>query len=204
MTKDVIAIDGDGVIFNWNDAYASLWKRCFNEEVVVHDEKAYYAIDRFKVPKLVGEKHQHFRSSRDEQFWTTMPILPGAIEACYLLIDAGFELVMVTAADHSTREYRQHNLTSMGVPISKVYTVSDKPTTISPKAKVLEELRPLVFIDDYLPYFKGIRPSIYKVLIDRNKECPNNPNQGVGRKHIQMFSDSLLDYAQRITTPNRL
>lgn len=199
MTKDVIAIDGDGVIFNWNDAYATLWDRCFGEKLVVKDEKAYFAMDRFKVPTLTGAAKQKFRDARDEWFWTTMPILPGAIEACQLLIQQGYELVMVTAADHSTREYRQFNLISKGVPIHKVYTVDSEVTSVSPKAKVLEELRPLVFIDDYLPYFKGIRPSIYKVLIDRNKECPNNPNNGDGRKHIQMFSSSLLDYATTVT-----
>lgn len=195
MRNNTIAIDGDGVIFNWNNSYARLWERVFGKKLEVQDDKAYFAIDRFKVPKLQGDDLQKFRQARDEEFWTTMDILPGAIEACNILIDNGFHLVMVTAADHATREFRQRNLIDKGVPIHTVYTVSDEPCEGSPKAAVLNELKPLVFIDDYLPYFKGVDGSITKVLIDRNRECPNNPNMGPDRQAINLFRESLHHFA---------
>lgn len=198
MNNNLIAIDGDGVIFNWNDAYARLWERCFGEKLQVVDEKAYFAIDRFKVPVLQGEDKLKFRAARDEEFWTTMDIIPGAIKACNTLIERGFQLVMVTAADHATREFRQRNLRDKGVPIDTVYTVSDEPCEGSPKALVLNELRPLIFVDDYLPYFKGVDDSIHKVLIDRNKECPNNPNVGSGRDSIHSFKESLLHFSENV------
>lgn len=195
MENNLIAIDGDGVIFNWNDAYARLWERCFGVPLSVHDEKAYFAMHRFNVPVLQGKDKAKFRAARDEQFWTTMDILPGAIQACHTLIEKGFELVMVTAADHKTREFRQRNLHDKGVPINKVYTVSDEPCIGSPKAKVLSELKPLAFVDDFLPYFKGVDKSIYKVLIDRNKECPHSPNKGDDLVNINSFKNTLLDFA---------
>lgn len=68
-----------------------------------------------------------------------------------------------------------------GVFIYIVYMVFDEFCEGSLKVVVFNEFKFLVFIDDYLFYFKGVDGFIMKVLIDCNRECFNNFNMGLDR-----------------------
>ena len=47
--------------------------------------------------RLTGTSLERLRAAFNEDFWSTIPAVPGALEACELLADLGYELVCVTA-----------------------------------------------------------------------------------------------------------
>ena len=93
----LIALDADGVLLDYNLAYASAWERAFGVRPQLRDPQAYWAIDRWGVERLAGERLDQLRACFDEQFWSTIPAIAGAVVACQRLSQAGFELVCVSA-----------------------------------------------------------------------------------------------------------
>ena len=89
-------------------------------------------------------------------FWSSVPAVSGAVAACVRLNDAGFDLVCVSALDASYEAARLQNLRSHGFPIERVIATGHAEGDRSPKADAIETLNPVAFVDDYLPYFRGI------------------------------------------------
>lgn len=197
MTKQIIAIDADGVMLDYNLAYARAWERTFGVHPVEINPDAYWATERWDVKQLTGADLVNFRSSFDEEFWTTVPMLEGVFEACDLLHKAGYELVCVTAIDDEHRDYRHQNLLGHGLPIDRVISVGNSHHVAgqSPKATALAELKPVAFVDDYLPYFKGVDTSIHKALIMRTSSS-KHPNQGEDLNTINTQHPNLLDFSK--------
>ena len=199
MTKGITILDGDGVLLDFNSAYAAAWHRAFGVLPQLRDENAYWPQGRWDVPRLEGEKLAHFRSVFDEQFWSTIPAIDGAIDACKQLTDADYELVCVTALASKFQNARFKNLQDLGFPIGKVIaTTSESIAGVSPKAKVVEDLGAVVFVDDYLPYMQGFTSSTHLALITR--EPNGSPNVGaelgvVHSSHIDLaaFADFWLN-----------
>jgi len=99
LTGRVIALDVDGVLLDYAAAYAQAWERAFGVAPALRNANAYWPMDRWQVDRLEGEALAHFRSFFDEQFWSSIPPVFCAQEACQLLSDTGFELICVTALD---------------------------------------------------------------------------------------------------------
>ena len=57
----IIAIDADGVLLDYNLAYASAWERVFGERPVLKQPDAYWAMERWGVANLQGEALNRFR-----------------------------------------------------------------------------------------------------------------------------------------------
>ena len=174
--KPIIALDADGVLLDYNASYRKAWERAFGVLPALRDENAYWAIDRWAVDRLEGEELEHFRANFDENFWNSIPSLPRAVKACEELCAAGFELVCVSAIDSHFQSARLQNLRDRGFPIERVIATSNKERGFSPKAQALRELRPIAFVDDYLPYLRGIPDDIHAALILR--ESNGSPNTG--------------------------
>src|SRR4051794_38700758 len=117
MPRPIIALDADGVLLDFHLGYAAAWKRAFGVTPLERDPEAYWPMDRWHVERLDGERRAHFRRQFDGEFWTTVPVVGGAVEACSLLHDAGFELVCVSALDSEFEIARLRNLRSHGFPI---------------------------------------------------------------------------------------
>ena len=196
--RGLIALDGDGVLLDYANAYGQAWASFVGHEVKVIDPQAYFAHHRWGVPWLRGAELSGFQACFDTQFWSSIPAIEGALEACELLVKNGCELVCVTALHHEYRQARLANLQALGFPIQTVYTtpqVKGESLGRSPKADTLNELCPVAFVDDFLPYLRGISSPIHTGLVMRQ---PNgNPNDGqsaltmVGSVHTD-----LLDFAR--------
>lgn len=194
MTKGIIALDADGVLLDYNLAYASAWERAFGVYPKEKDPDAYWAIDRWEVEHLSGERLDHLRASFDEAFWETVPAMEGAVQACDALRGAGFELVCVTALPDRFALARQNNLRQLGFPIETVIATDNVVTHKSPKADALHALQPVAFVDDFLPYMAGVHANIHKALILR--AINGSPNAG---EHLQVVASThgnLLAFAQ--------
>ncbi|PRC92308.1 5' nucleotidase, NT5C type [Solimicrobium silvestre] len=172
----IIALDADGVLLDYNAAYRLAWERAFGLLPDLRDKNAYWAIDRWDVSRLDGMELIKFRACFDEQYWKSIPAIPNAVKACEELCSAGYELVCVSAIESQFQHARLQNLQECGFPIERVIATSGSNTGISPKAAALRELNPIAFVDDFLPYLRGIPDDIHAALIMR--EPNGSPNLG--------------------------
>lgn len=194
LKNRLIAVDADGVLVNYHEAYRQAWLRAFDEMPSEVDPDAYWAIDRYDIRHLEGIELTHFRNQFDNNFWATIPLLDGVYEACYDLVNAGFELVCVSALSKAFESDRLKNLQDAGLPISRVIATENNDHSISPKATALHELKPAVFVDDFLPYMRGISPNIHRALIMR--EPNGSPNQGAELSIVDSQHGNLLEFSK--------
>ncbi|MES2280193.1 MAG: HAD family hydrolase [Pseudomonadota bacterium] len=187
--RPLIALDADGVLLDYNLAYAKAWAKAMGTYPAERDPNAYWAVDRWDVERLEGERLEKFRSTFDVEFWSTIPPMESAVDACHRLHDHGYELVCVTALQDYLVDARLKNLRSHGFPIEKVFATSSVMVERSPKADILNQLRPAAFVDDYLPYMQGVDQSIHRALILREPNGSPNAGPDVGRvssKHLNL------------------
>lgn len=174
--KQIIALDADGVLLDYHRAYADAWAKAFGSMPAVRDPLAYWPLDRWEVRRLNGEELAQFRACFDHQYWSTIPPVSGAVDACHALVAAGYELVCVSAIKLQYEAARLQNLRDCEFPIARLYATPNTGSSVSPKAAALRELKPVAFVDDFLPYLRGIPTDIHAALILR--EPNGSPNVG--------------------------
>jgi phosphoglycolate phosphatase-like HAD superfamily hydrolase len=174
--KPIIALDADGVLLDYHHAYAHAWAKAFGTLPAVRDPLAYWPIDRWDVRRLAGDELAQFRACFDHHYWSTIPAITGAVEACCDLVAAGYELVCVSAIESHFQAARLQNLRNCGFPIERVIATTNAGVDASPKAAALRELKPAAFVDDFLPYLRGIPAEIHAALVLR--EPNGSPNTG--------------------------
>jgi len=176
VPRPLIALDADGVLLDFHLGYAGAWQRAFGAAPAERDPLAYWPIDRWLVERLDEDRSAHFRSHFDAEFWSSVPAIEGALGACHRLHDAGFDLVCVSALDAEHETARLRNLRDHGFPIERVFATGNAAGERSPKADAIAALAPDAFVDDYLPYFRGVPDVVHTALILR---APNgSPNSG--------------------------
>lgn len=174
--RPLIALDADGVLLDFHLGYASAWQRAFGHAPAERDPQAYWPMDRWQVERLEPHQRSQFRAAFDQQFWTSVPAIDGAVDACHRLHDAGYELVCVSALEAEFEAARLRNLRDLGFPIERVIATGHHTGVRSPKADAVSHLNPVAFVDDFLPYFRGLPNHIHAALILR--EPNGSPNQG--------------------------
>ena len=194
MQSRTIALDADGVLLDYNRAYAHAWKKAFGIYPKEKDPHAYWAQDRWDVQRLEGAMLGRFRASFDQEFWESLDAMPGAVQACKDLKSTGYELVCVSALAEEFAAARQYNLQRLGFPIEKVIATGKHADGRSPKADALHSLQPVAFVDDYLPYMAGIHPDIHQALIVRNPH--GSPNTGDALLSVSSQHRNLLEFSQ--------
>lgn len=191
--KTTIALDVDGVLLDYHAAYAGAWERAFGIRPRLKNANAYWPLDRWDVERLVDERKEQLRRAFDDAHWATMPALPGALEACHALVDAGFDLVCVTAIRDEFAEARRRNIFELGFPVRQVIATGNASSSTSPKAAVIAQLSPAAFVDDYLPYHRGMPAHVHKALILR--EPDGSPNVGDELNLVDSMHSNLAAFA---------
>lgn len=194
MTTRIIALDADGVLLDYHAAYPGAWERAFGQRPVLKNPRAYWPIHRWDVRELEGTARDQLSACFDERFWSSIPALPGAKAACQRLVDAGFELVVVTAIKSRYASARRRNLQDLGFPLAEVISTEGKAGGASPKADAIARLAPLAFVDDYLPYHRGIPDGVHQALILREPE--GSPNVGDELRLVDSQHENLAAFAQ--------
>lgn len=194
MKKPTIALDADGVLLDYSLAYAHAWQRAFGILPQEVDPQAYWPMHRWGVDLLTGERRQQLKDCMDETFWSTIPALDKAVEACHRLHDAGFHLVCVTALQPQFEQARLRNLCDLGFPIETVIATGGDVSGRSPKANAVDQLAPVAFVDDYLPYFKGIRSDVHLALVHRGRN--GTPNIGPDLDAVHSQHESLWEFSE--------
>ena len=194
MSRPILALDADGVLLDFHMAYALAWQRAFGALPAERDPLAYWPMDRWDVSRLDADKRLHFRQFFDARFWSTVPPIAGALDACVRLHDAGFELVCVSALDEEYQDDRLSNLRDLGFPIERVIATGNAPGDISPKAEAIRALRPIAFVDDYLPYLRGLPASVHTALVLR--ALTGSPNVGEDLALADSIHDDLGHFTE--------
>lgn len=191
--KPIIALDADGVLLDYHHAYARAWSKAFGTMPAVRDPQAYWPIDRWAVRLLAGDELTQFRACFDHHYWSTIPAIDGAVDACHALVAAGYELVCVSAIKTQFETARTQNLRDAGFPIARVIATDNTGIdATSPKAVALRELKPVAFVDDFLPYLYGIPPDIHAALVLR--EPNGSPNAGADLEWAHSRHANLADF----------
>ena len=194
MSRPLIALDADGVLLDFHLGYAGAWERAFGSSPLERDPMAYWPVDRWHVERLDAAGRAEFRRHFDERFWSTVPVIDGAVEACHRLHEAGFELVCVSALDLEFEAARLRNLRGHGFPIERVIATGNAEGERSPKADAIESLKPMAFVDDYLPYLRGLPAEVHTALVLR---APNgSPNSGADMALAKSVHQDLAEFAQ--------
>ena len=194
MTRPLIALDCDGVLLDFHLGYASAWQRAFGHAPAERDPLAYWPMDRWQVERLDPPRRALFRAAFDEHFWATIPAIEGAAEACHRLCRAGFELVCVSALELEFEAARLRNLRNLGFPIERVIATGNAEGVRSPKADAIEGLRPVAFVDDYLPYLRGVPDEVHTALVLR---APNgSPNVGADMALAKSVHADLAEFVE--------
>ena len=192
MTRPLIALDADGVLLDFHLGYASAWQRAFGAHPRERDPLAYWPIDRWEVDRLDEPGRVTFRAAFDEHFWATVPAIDGAVDACHRLRGAGFDLICVSALDLEFEAARLRNLRELGFPIERVIATGNAAGARSPKADVIASLNPIAFVDDYLPYLRGMPAEVHTALVLR---APNgSPNTGADMSLVKSFHKDLAGF----------
>jgi len=199
MRRPVIALDADGVLLDFHLGYADAWRRAFGATLRERDPLAYWPMDRWDVERLDDLRRARFREKFDEHFWTTVPAIAGAIDASHRLHDAGFDLVCVSALEAEYQAARMRNLRDLGFPIERVIATGNAPGQRSPKADAIIALNPEAFVDDYLPYLRGMPLHVHTALVLR---APNGtPNTGDEMALARSVHDDLVGFATHWLAP---
>ncbi len=194
MSRPILALDADGVLVDLHVGFARAWQRAFGVYPAEADPLAYWPQDRWDVPLLDAEQRLQLRAHFDENLWSTLPAIDGAIQACHRLHDAGHELVCVTALDDRFQKARLRNLRSLGFPIDRVIATGHVEGARSPKADAIEALRPVAFVDDYIAYLRGVPAYVHTALVLR---APNgSPNVGDELKLARTQHQDLAAFAE--------
>ncbi|CAF0950476.1 unnamed protein product [Adineta steineri] len=179
--KPIIALDCDGVLLDYQKQYAQIYEKTFGKQLTVVSPKSYLAETTYGV-KLNDEEEVQFKEKWNTHGWRTMPMEDGSLEACHLLHEAGYELVCVTAMSDRFIEHRLENFRLHGYPIDRIISTGGSGRHNhhnNPKREIIEELHPVVFVDDLRRNFKDIQGVHTKfVFIDRDiHDDPNRNDQ---------------------------
>src|SRR5258706_12138405 len=193
MPRPLIALDADGVLVDFHIGYANAWQRAFGELPRERDPLAYWPFDRWDVDRLSGTRLARFREHFDTHFWSSLPAIEGALGACHRLHDAGFDLICVSALEADHESARLANLRKLNFPIERVIATGNAAGMRSPKADAIGALSPVAFVDDYLPYMRGVPRHVHSALVLR---APNgSPNEGEDMKLAKSVHQNLAELA---------
>jgi len=121
-----IGIDADGVLLHYNLSYGKVWAKAFGATPVIQEENAYHA-QTFWGVETPPSGHK-FWGIFDREGWKSMDPMPGALEACLMLKEAGHRLICITSMPKHKREDRLKNLQNLGFPIDDVLAVGHSRT----------------------------------------------------------------------------
>ena len=193
-TNNLLVLDADGVMLDYNAAYPKVWKAAFGEDLVRVRENCYHAHTEYGVELSDPLKKKMFYSAFDDRVWSDMPALAGAVEGAQLLAAAGYRLICVTSMPTRFQGARHQNLQKLGFPIERVIATGRKFKS-NPKLAALAELQPAAFVDDLLHNFDAVPDDVHKALIDYGNV--DSPNLGLEDKFSHhSVHGSLLDFAR--------
>lgn len=166
--KDVIVLDVDGVILDFDKSFSIVAGRIFNNnrEPLKQFSNSYNMNKRYNLSKedvaLVWKELE----IEDNDGWDSMPLVTGADIAFKNLQSYGFKIHLITGIDDKFKEKRLCNLSKYGLTPDKIVCVG----VGAPKIHELINSKPISFVDDRLQFLHEANIVPNRIWIDRNDE----------------------------------
>ena len=159
MNRPLFALDADGVLVDYREAFARAWNHHFQESLTCQDPLAFRATNYWGV-SLPEPEHSFWDTFDALELWANMKPMPRAIDACHRLVDLGYELVCVSSMPSHQAQARQKNLRELGFPIERLIACGHphagrrgiQPKHINPKKEAIEQLKPMWFVSVFEPF----------------------------------------------------
>lgn len=143
---------------------------------------------------MTSEERSQLNAFWDIHGWRTMVPLDGAVQACQLLSATGYELVCVTQLRACFIGDRLENFRLHGFPINRIISTRDSIHETNPKKEAIEQLNPIILVDDKKRNFKDIEGVQTKfVYIDHELEGDPYRNEAI---HYHAKYSNLLAFVR--------
>lgn len=196
MINKKIVLDCDGVILDYNHTWGNVLSMFLKQEVKPKN-LAYHAHNVFDY-HMSDNEIEKFHQLFHEHGWIQMQALEGALEAISIFSKKNFTIDIVTSIPQEAHLHRKSNLENLGIIFSSLHTVGFNHT-INPKKDIVNQLKPLFFVDDLLQNFEGIEKSTACILIDiPGSDNPNHTYANKNDLNIHSTYLSLLDFAKSL------
>lgn len=207
--SNVIALDGDGVLFNYNLGVADLYKEVFCKEPKLKMKGAYHVTNEYELSSeemTAGSFSDHLHSFFNKRgLWQRLPAMEGAKEAVDIMVEKGYEVICLTSMPPEYEKQRLANARLHNINISSVKAVDRAHAKAkginNPKLDYIQNYEPYAFIDDLLKNFLDMEEIKAKnntrlVLLDNN--YPDNPNEKYDLNMVHEKINSLLEFAKSL------
>lgn len=144
-----VALDCDGVLLDFLAKFQEIGTYALGRPLK-EVENAYDLSKRYGLTDL-EHKHVH-KVFVQENGWSSLPPLPGAIDAARELQDAGHRVIVVTAIDEVFKTRRMDNFKKYGFVPDAIYCVGAGSGHTKGEAYTAEQ--PHAIVDDRLVYLK--------------------------------------------------
>lgn len=183
MENNIIMVDCDGVLLDFNKGFAQSYYKLFNKHLSVVRENAYAAVREFGLEEYGNYKYfTKLFEKNNINIWEKLPELKNAVNPINRLIDKGYDVRCLTSMNPKYEKDRLYNLQSLGFKIDIVYPVCRSTAAQkgirNPKLEILKALKPIAFIDDLLTNFldcENLSTKFY--LLDNEYAKGENPNE---------------------------
>lgn len=194
-TNNIIAVDVDGVILNYQLAWIKERNKFLKLNTAIEKKGNYFhAHSCYGVPAFDSVQRKNFyKYTHASRFWANMPAIEGVIDelnkAC---LELDLQLVCITSMPKSYEGQRVENLLKLGLNFSKVIATSRRGSE-NPKKSFLQEIKPIAFIDDLRKNFEDVGADICtRVLL--NAGYLDNPNAGLEHIEVDHVVTSIKDF----------
>lgn len=172
MKKQILALDCDGVILNYNQQFGIIYEKLFNKKLDIVNPLSYHAEDYFGIKLSESEKKEFYKYFMKDG-WSNMQPFDNVKETIDEL-KKDFKIIIVTSMPSQAKEKRMNNLKKFEIHFDELYATGRSIKHSNPKKEILDELKPHYFVDDLLHNFKDIDSSIKRILLHNN--LTNSPN----------------------------
>lgn len=191
MNNNIVLIDCDGVLLDYNKAFAECYAKAYSVDLKVVFPRAYTAVKEYGIDMTKHNSYDDiYRDIEHLQMWRNMPALSGSVEAINRLVNKGYDVRCLTSMPPKYELDRLHNLQKLGFKIDKVYAVDRKIAKSqgidNPKLEIIKSTNAIAFIDDLMKNFtecEGVQTELY--WLDNQHPLEDNPNTGYDTSHVK-------------------
>lgn len=177
MSKEIILVDCDQCLLNFNQRVADIHEELFGYQPKVKDPGAFKASNVYDFSNLTRAELEVFgQHCTGENMWSKMKPMAGALDFINSLSD-NFKFIVFTSMQPVFEKVRTDNLMDLGFNIEKVFAVPGSKTH-NPKEDYARETNAVYFIDDLAKNFKNIHDIPTKlILLDHQYTDGANDNK---------------------------
>ncbi len=196
MQKDVVVLDADMFLLDFNLRVEQIYCELFNRKPPILDKKAFKAAKVYDFSSLSAEDLEVFvKATNGKELWGKMPALNGAVDFVREL-EKNFGIIILTTMSPEFLKEREKNFNDLGIFPKEIHAVQSSKD-YNPKEKTLRELKKkynvIFFMDDLAKNFKDLNDlDIKHVWLDKGYSDENKKIEGIKIDYIENSYEGIL------------